>query len=224
MKTSNGCKVHFSVDDIGSCFRWLYQHDAKTLFQIPLFAQLKEFHEKYGLKCSLYIFEPTDFFWMASHFQHFRDDFSLNSTWLRFGYHGNKIRFSKDYAYASGYYLFECACQKLDAEITKTVRLHNWYATPEQKSFLYDKGVRTLLYPDDNCLRYDENGCFTEQGILHRKTNVRIENIAEITCSSLLIGKEKYIVAFTHEGCFDTQSSKIESAVKLYSECGYEYV
>jgi len=224
MEQYGDLKVHFSIDDIGSSFRWLYSHNAQSVFDIPLFAKLRLFHEEYGLKCSLYIFELTDFFWMAEMFPQFKEEFSSNSQWLRFGYHGNKIQFTKDYAYMSGYFLFEYACKKLRAEITNIIRLHNWYASVEQKQFLYHKGIRTLLYPNDNCLRYDENSCFVDQGIVHRRTDIRIENLNELTCNSLLIKKQNLVVVFTHEECFETLLDKIEAVIKLYSVNGYQFI
>lgn len=187
-----------------------------------LFGTLKKWHENYSIKCTLYVIEPTEFFLVTQHNSRLINEFEENSDWLRFGYHGNKIHFNEDTFYASGFYLFEHARQKLRAGGTEILRLHYWYATEVQKQFLYNQGVRTLLYPDDDCICYKDD-YFKHCGLYHYRTRVCYEKMSEINNLTLFIGKP-FIAAFTHEWCFDKVADKIRISLEHYHKNNYEFV
>lgn len=224
IRNNNGkLTVHFSVDDVGQCFRYAYDHNVRSLFDVPEYAFLMELHNDYGICCSCYIFEPTDFFEFAMENKSIKGDF-IDNKWLRFGFHGNKVPFQKDWSVRSEYYLFEHTCNLLGAEMTDIIRLHNWYATETQKAFLKSKGITTLLYPNDICLKYDENDEFYADGLLHKKTNVRIEMLDEINEQNLQIGIKDHIVIFTHEKDLLTLRKKIYKVIRLFCRNGYTFV
>lgn len=49
-------RVHFSVDDIFGSLKWLTknQKEVKDIYASFVFSTLKELHEKYGIKVTLY--------------------------------------------------------------------------------------------------------------------------------------------------------------------------
>lgn len=79
--------IHLSFDDVESCFKDLAEHISTytSIFDCSFFSFLKEMHEKYGAKFSLYCFTLTDSATAIG--TKFADDFISNSNWLKFGFH-----------------------------------------------------------------------------------------------------------------------------------------
>jgi len=221
----NALKVHISIDDIGKSFRWLTVNRPKSLFDMRLYGQLKTWHEKFGAVFTLYCFALVEQFLISEIPADYSDEFKANAHWLKFGFHGKcgNYPFAQEIGYRESFELVEKTIERLGAGKTNILRLHSWQATPDQKKFLFEKGVSTLLYPDDDCLRYDSNDKFTHCSLTHWRTRVWLENIEEINDKTLHVGREQ-IFAFTHEWCFEHVSGKFEEALKIYRDNGYEFI
>jgi hypothetical protein len=178
----------------------------------------------YGAKFTLYCYALSGQFLISEIPSSYRHEFSANADWLKLGFHQkSNVPFLEEKGYAAGFDLVEKTVLRLRAGRTKTLRLHYWKANLEQKEFLRQKGVKTLLTEDDESLHYNEEDFFIDHGIIHRRTRVRFENLNEISPSVLEIGR-KHIVAFTHEWCFSDVAEKIEKSLSIYREHGYEFI
>ncbi|MDR3301789.1 MAG: hypothetical protein LBT01_04565 [Spirochaetaceae bacterium] len=218
---------HLSVDDVGESLRRLASATNATngLFDIAFFNTIKKWHERFGIKITLYCYALANDFIISEIPSCYRRDFVQNASWLKFGYHAKCAKpFIEETGYKAGFNLFNDTIKRLGAGKTNTLRLHYWQANPEQKKFLRSKGVRTLLTKDDDSLPYNENDIFQSEGLMHRRTRIRFENIDTVITPEVLQIGNKYIVAFTHEWCFDKEAEKIERALQLYSEHGYKFI
>jgi len=217
--------VHFSIDDIGQSFKWLTTNRPKSLFDMRLYGQLKTLHEKFGTIFTLYCFALVEQFLISEIPSAYSAEFKANAHWLKIGFHGKcgNYPFAQETGYREGFELVDKTIERLSAGKTNILRLHSWQATPDQKKFLFEKGVFTLLYPDDDCLRYGSNDEFTHCSLTHRRTRVCLERSEEINDRTLHIGREQ-IAVFTHEWCFERVSGKLEESLKIYRDNGYEFI
>jgi len=213
--------VHLSIDDVGESLRML---TGDGLFTIDFFAVLKKWHDEYNAKFSLYCYALTGQFLISEIPSSYSREFKANADWLKLGFHQKcNVPFLEEQGYKAGFDLVDRTVRRLRAGRTNTLRLHYWKANQEQKDFLRRKGVTTLLTEDDDSLPYNDDDFFVNQGIVHRRTRVRFENLNEITPSSLEIGR-KHIAAFTHEWCFTEMAEKIEKSLSLYREYDYKFI
>lgn len=82
--------IHFSIDDFIESFRDLTEKPYDTLFSHPVFSFLQEMHVAYGAVFSCYCFgrDARSGFRLEDVTQQYREEFSRNAHWLRFGFHG----------------------------------------------------------------------------------------------------------------------------------------
>jgi hypothetical protein len=220
--------VHLSIDDVGEAFKMLSKPLSNggggDIFKLDFLARLKKWHDQYNAKFTLYLYALTGTFLISEISSFYREEFRANADWLKLGFHQKcNSPFLEEEGYAAGFDLVDETIRCLHAGKTNTLRLHYWKASHEQKDFLKRRGVKTLLTEDDDNLPYNDDDFFVSQGIIHRRTRVRFENLNEITPSTLEIGR-KYIAAFTHEWCFWDVAEKIEKSLSLYREHGYEFI
>lgn len=80
--------AHFSFDDVVFCMQDITQNASaySSIFENPFFAKLKEVHDKYGTKYSLYLFTEN----ISSYTNKFSTEFAKCSDWLKFGLHINQ--------------------------------------------------------------------------------------------------------------------------------------
>ncbi len=214
--------VHLSIDDVGASLCWLCQNLPTNIWDMRFFGKLRHFNAKYGAEFTLYVFYETGSRTIGDIPQRYVDDFSACANWLKFGFHSrNSERFENDNNYRDAYCHTQAEIQRLGMGKTDILRLHYWKATEEQKCFLHNAGVRSLLYPFDD-ERYVD-GKFLDSDIIHIKTDVCFERIAEANSVSLSIGKP-IIAAFTHEKLFEQQLEKIETALDIFEKNGYEFI
>ena len=217
-------EVHLSIDDVCKSLRWLSYNRPNSIFEMRLFGKLKKWHEIYGAKFSLYCFAMTENFLLTEIPEIYRDEFFSSGDWLKFGYHGKcPVRFIDDNGYAAGFELFNNAVQRLKMCKTDTIRLHNWLASDEQKKYLSSKGIRTLLYPNDEKWAYDSTNSFVECGLNHWRTQIRFEQLERMDEDALKISLNR-VVAFTHEQFFDEVCDQVELAIKMYVDAGYKFI
>jgi hypothetical protein len=214
-----------SIDDVGGSSCWRMHNKPSNMFDMPLFGKLRDWHNEYGAKFTMYVFAMIDNFNISENLESYAHELSENNNWLRFGYHGNRgLAFSSETDYQEGFELVKSTLSKFGAGTTDILRLHSWLATSAQKEFLRAEGkVRTLLYPDDDSFGYDAADLFIDCGLLHRRTNIWFEKMEAINEETLVIGRP-YICAFTHEWCFEAMADRIERSLRIFRKNGYEFI
>lgn len=217
-------KVHFSIDDVGSSLEWLAHNRPNSIFDMRFFGKLRYLHEKYGTKISLYCFPLCEELLSADCIEQYYNEFYENSDWLKFAYHGrSEMRFCDNEAYVGDIEKFIGDAKKIGMSLTDIIRLHYWDATEEQKNYLKAIGIHAILYRNDDSIQYNERDFFIDGGVQHWRTTVQFERIKEINYKTCGIAAER-IVAFTHENKFEQNFDKIESALKIYIDNGYEFL
>lgn len=127
--------IHFSVDDVGSCLRDACE--SESLFDVPFFAKLKEWHDNCELRVTCYCFAMTDTWLISELSDRLAPDFKRNRKWLKFGFHAKRdLAFEEESGYRAGFELVNTTLRRLGAGRTDTLRLHYWNASAEQKRFL----------------------------------------------------------------------------------------
>jgi len=225
MKENDGKRqIHLSIDDIGKSLTWLAKNRPESMFDMRLYGTLLQWHKEYEAKFTLYCFPIESNILTHETLLKYADEFSANADWLRFGYHGrNEKRFCDNEHYKDDFLNFRMAAKQLGMGKTTIIRLHYWIANDEQQNFLFQNGIRILLYPDRESMLYGEDDSFYEGSLEYWKTGVRFEALEVINEETLLIGKKR-IVAFTHEKFFDKEKEKIEKALCLYKMKGYCFI
>jgi hypothetical protein len=216
--------IHFSIDDVCRAFRYLTKNRPASIFDMRLFGTLREWHNEFGLLVSLYCFNEMDNFMFSQIPKEYAEDFRASCDWLKIGFHGKcgNYPFKHEVDYIAGFESMEQTISRLGMGKTNILRLHTWQATQSQKKFLAERGIKILLYPNDDT-EYDKNDAFNDGIITHWRTRVWFEKIELITENSLCVGLKR-ICAFTHEQHFECEIEKIQKALKIYGRAGYEYV
>lgn len=75
--------VHFSIDDAIGSFQWIYQNRPQSIFDEPMLAQLKKWHEEYDIACDLYVFESTDGFCLIDLQDEYCEELQKETGWLK---------------------------------------------------------------------------------------------------------------------------------------------
>jgi hypothetical protein len=199
--------VHFSVDDVSNSLRDIT--GTGDPFGDRMFRQLVLRHDLYGLKCTLYVY--LDALLPLPALKFWRD----HAVWLKLGYHSATDQpFSEESGYQSNFQAAKRIFRKIKCGTTDTIRLHYWECTDEQGSFLKRNGVETLLVKADTQSIQSINAVLTD---------ICFENIDTADRERLFTGKAQ-TVAFTHEWCFAENVQKIETALGLWKNSGYEFI
>jgi len=77
--------IHLSFDDVSLCFRNLSSKNCTSLFDEPFFARLKQLHDEYGARFSLYTYNSV----LNTAPSTFKNEFADNSDWLKLGFHSD---------------------------------------------------------------------------------------------------------------------------------------
>ncbi len=214
--------AHFSIDDVGASFRYMYNKRPASIFDLRLYSQLLKWHEQYGLIASLYcifMLDGFDLFLLPDRYQY---EFEKNANWLKFGFHSRcSIPFIKDADYKTSYVRTLNFIKKMKMGRAQAIRLHSWYASDEQELFLKENGVTTIFMPTDGIV-YSDDGTYENNGIIHRRTDCWIEKMKDVSEASFGLDKE-YLTLFTHEWCFDDQKERINTIIKVLFENGFTF-
>lgn len=141
-KELNGNFIHLSIDDATYCIENLINKSYTSLWNEPLFGYLKELHDTYGAKFSLYVFVDT----FKNMPEKYKSDFQSAKGWLKFGIHATNstARFNKQpdtigelkrYSYDGSKKLWESFCEKVMSVcgsadfIDRMPRLHYYSAS-----------------------------------------------------------------------------------------------
>ena len=156
--------MHLSFDDVTLCFGNLASGEYDSLFDEPFFGKLKELHDEYGARISLYTYNDV----LASVPDTYKDEFANNSDWLKLGFHSNSSGLSLGNAtYEQGLAYWntfvgnvERICGTTDC-LDRIPRLEYFAGSQEALFGMRDAtlGALGFLSADDNRLSYyfDDN-------------------------------------------------------------------
>lgn len=216
--------AHFSIDDVGLSFRYIYNNTPKTIFDMRLYSSLLKWREKYNLIVNMYCILLLDDFCISSIPDRYGMEFEKNKDWIKYGFHsGNERPFLEDESYRNSYEKAQSFFARMRMGVTDTLRLHSWNASDSQELFLKSKGVKCILMPKDDGYSYNNKGVYFKNGILHRRTDLWFEKVNKLEEKSIKLEND-YFAMFTHEWCFDDQKDKIEYMIKLLVDNGYCFV
>lgn len=211
--------IHFSIDDVLATLRWLSQNNPRSIFEMIFFGKLKEWHEKYGLKVTLYTFYGDNLRFTVNNIpQKYINEFNENSDWILWGYHGIISKgdyINDDERFFDEMYKFK----KIFTNETSIRRLHCWQASVSIIEKLKDMGVTSLLCPDqkrehiynlneDEIERLLQDNVVNKNGMKYLKTNIRFDFIEDIDELNVLNGNN--LICFVHEWKFVQQYSIME--------------
>lgn len=202
-------KIHFSIDDVLYSLQQLSEMRPRSIFCIPFFNTLRLWHEKYGCVFSLYVFAENDCFKIEEVSDQYRPEWQKNAKWIRFGFHGKSATDISNTK--SSYARVNCAIIRFAGQSTicSTLRLHGFHATIDDIEAMRIEGLECLLCADDGRLSYSipreindlvtAEGLVQQNGILYRRSDIRIENVALFQLHLKI--KQDTLVIFTHEWC-----------------------
>lgn len=133
---------HFSFDDTMKSLKHLtVDAQYKTIFEEPFFAYLKELHDKYGAKFSLYTYNDV----IDKVSDKYKADFRANCSWLKLGLHStsHKERFNNA-TYEQGFDAWNKFVKEAvrvtgtSLAIDRMPRLHYWQGTEEAMKGMRD--------------------------------------------------------------------------------------
>lgn len=234
--------AHISIDDATIILQDIYLEGYESIFDNPIMGKLKELHDQYGIRVTLYVYYRVGGFSLWDMPLDYRSEFEENADWLRIGFHSDTEEYSELQEASLGDFIVaytqaQEAIQEFagDASMTRVLRLHYWYATEDMVKYLHTQGVEGLLCCDKNEPSYDLTEEETEQlyasrdGILQKNevtyyvTDIRLESTENV--EAVLEGhkKDRVIVIFTHAWCFTENSDKLEETVSTLSKTGYSF-
>ena len=175
--------MHMSCDDFLFPFQDLTENEANyaSLFDSPVFAFLKQMHDRYGMTFSGYcFFEHADgSFQLTQTPAKFADDFRASSSWLKFAFHSRNSR--KNYAQAS-YAEAKADYELVTAELLRITgcrdcldlvpRMHNYAGSLDAVRAWKDAnpGIIGLLTAEDSRRNY----CHDEEQTAFLRANDRM--------------------------------------------------
>lgn len=248
-KKLNQPYLHVSVDDVIWLFENINHFHYQSIFEQPLLDFFRRMHNQYGIVVSFYCFYEFQGHCLTEMPDVYKDEFSANSDWLRFGFHG----YDGDTKYS------KCNVQKAHSDydlvineilrftgtrrcIDTVPRIHFFSGSREALSAMSKSpcGIRGVLCADDDKVSYylsdsqnsflKEKDLFIDSGNSLRflETNIRvehIENMEEFLHSSgdFFASKER-LIAFSHEWALDDENKeKLETLFRWVQEHRYGY-
>ena len=213
--------IHFSFDDVSSSMKNLKNNSYDSLFDEPFLGRLKEYHDEYGAKFSLYVFADS----LQNQTTAYQEEFKANSDWLKIGLHAdyggmNYSSFTYKDAVTS-WTNFGANVLTLTGGldcVDVVSRLHNFAGSEAALNAMCDYGAKGFLSADDSrssyyldstANTYLKNNDYikdSSNGLLFLKTDFRCEWIATSSGSS------------THDNMYDelTYRNNLEKYENAY--------
>ena len=233
--------THFSIDDATQIFQDIAFHDYESIFENEVLGKLRDFHEEYGLKATLYVFGKLDTYDLADFPDTYKTEFEDNADWLKIGFHSMTEADPKDEGVTTKE--FAEGIEKVNQEIldfageeslAHVLRLHYWYATDEMVQVLKKEGVEGLLCGNESNSCYNLNKEQAETLLTSRDgirpgelsyyvTDIRLEKTDDIFKALDAHKRDRLVVVFTHAWCFQENADKLETALGWLAKMGYEY-
>ena len=213
---------HISIDDFIIGFKEISQKQVKSIFDCDSFKILKQLHEVYGTKFSLYCYySDGDSFDLSNVPSCYANEFQENSDWLKFGFHAYDENSDYDLIGETeaqeNYEQFVAEMLRICGNdlncLTRTVRLSSFKGSEKVINALHNStyGIQVLLTADDDrgsyaLSREEELKASTGvkiDGVIYLKTDLRLENSSDVRTDfdDLVEAGDKEIIVFTHEWC-----------------------
>lgn len=232
--------THFSIDDATQIFQDIAFHEYESIFENAVLGKLKEFHDTYGLKVTLYVFGKLDTYNLADFPDTYKKEFEDSADWLKIGFHSMTENPPEDGTDAEEYeeelkeVNWEISNFAGEASLAHVLRLHYWYATDEMVQVLKKEGVEGLFCGNDGDSCYNltkeqaENLLKSRDGIRpgelsYYVTDIRLEKTDDIFKALDAHKRDRLVVVFTHAWCFQDNADKLETALGWLAKMGYEY-
>lgn len=233
--------THFSIDDATQIFQDISFHGYESIFENEVLGKLKDFHEEYGLKATLYVFAKLDTYDLADFPDTYKKEFEDNADWLKIGFHSITEASPEEEGmtteeFAEGFQEVnrEILAFAGEKSLAHVLRLHYWYATDEMVNVLKEQGIEGLLCNDskDVCYNLSEtennNLIWTRDGkikkdIYYYVTDIRLEKTDDIVTALQNKYYDRVVVLFTHAWCFKDNQEKLEGAVRWLTNSGYKF-
>lgn len=232
--------AHVSVDDATQIFQDISFHGYESIFDNEVLGKLKDFHEEYGLKVTLYVFGRLDTYDLADFPDGYRKEFEDSADWLKIGFHSmtenppEEDPDAEEYAEDLKEVNREIVNFAGEKSLAHVLRLHYWYATDEMVETLKKEGVEGLLCGNDTDSCYNltkeqaENLLKSRDGIRpgelsYYVTDIRLEKTDDIFQALDAHKRDRLVVVFTHAWCFRDNAEKLENALEWLDQMGYEY-
>ena len=225
--------THFSIDDATQVF--------ESIFENEVLGKLRDLHEEYGLKVTLYVFEKLDTYNLADFPDTYKKEFEDSADWLKIGFHSITEASPEEEGvttreFAEG---VENVNQEIldfagEKSLAHVIRLHYWYATDDMVQVLKKEGVEGLLCGNDSDSCYNltkeqaDNLLKSRDGIRpgelsYYVTDIRLEKTDDILKALDAHKRDRLVVVFTHAWCFQDNADKLETALGWLAKMGYEY-
>lgn len=234
--------VHFSVDDTIWLFNDLNSNGYESVFEQPVLKFFQGLHQRYGLTVSFYCFMRQDWFELSNVTDAYRQEFSDNDSWCKFGFHAydEQRRYAEtecnlaadDYAA-----VMEQLNRIVGGGLDSWPRIHCYSANIEALSAWQKQGLRGVLCSERSDLdaygldckhrrQVNTKGVYFDRsmGLDFLATDMRIE---ETNCMvELLLAKQDqpHLEIFTHEWALDRDNikEKIEICCSMLESFGYQ--
>lgn len=216
--------VHVSIDDVELCMKDVASNESSysSIFHQPFFGELRELHDDFGARFTLYIYAESTDFQIEDVPAKYRNELSANADWLQFGFHAIRPSFSKTEtsnldSFSSAFQRVSQAIERFAGDGSKSscLRLHYYYATPEERAFLANNGVKMLLTADNpgresySLSRHDSS--FSDSAMRYLATDMRVENMGPFPFIDLARHDEcDTLVLFTHEWALDSKMARLK--------------
>ena len=183
--------IHISLDDVELSISNLANSRVISIWDEPLFAELKRLHNEYGAVFSLYVFEDT----FSKIESKYACDLYDTADWLKFGFHSSTIteKLGSDSTYEEGKEEWNSFVQDVTRvtgtaeSIDKIPRLHYYSGSKECLDGMRDSdnGALGFLAADDDRISYyltteeneylQKNDCFydSQESLVFLKTDMR---------------------------------------------------
>lgn len=211
--------AHISFDDVTEVLKELKDKEARyeSIFECDFLQQLRELHDDYGAKFSLYVYEKDGNFNIADMPVKFRKEFRTHSDWLKFGFHAIQPEFDRNIKFAdfqvSFCNVYGAICRFADStSLSPVLRLHYYYGNDSIITFINNcREIQGLLCADDDRDSYDLNKnenhllqqrFYLEKGLKYFKTDLRYEKAGCVRHRLTHLRNRDTLVLFTHEWAY----------------------
>ncbi len=207
--------VHFSVDDVIRCFKWIYENRPCSIFEEPMLKKIKDWNMKYNLQCDLYVFERCEGFFIEQLQDCYWEELKKESSWLKLAWHQDEEK--ERYIECSSIESLERTYNLIVDKIGKNawsniVRLHEYSATNSLLESLKTKGIDVLLTAElkKSCYQLTDqdmeeltvHGVLDKEKFFYRNTNILLSELDnEKTVEELLEKTETSLRKFPKEQC-----------------------